>query len=114
ENEFARAWRRTPKIVVSTTLKRVGPNARLVSDNVEVGLRQLKAETDGLIDGSGATLAAAVGGWGLIDEYQLIIRPAVLGGGKPFFTAGLPMNLKLIGHEALPEDTVLLRYEPQL
>ena len=35
ENEFAVAWRKAPKVVVSTTLKQVGPNARLVSDNVE-------------------------------------------------------------------------------
>jgi dihydrofolate reductase len=112
ENEFARAWRDTPKIVVSTTLTEVGPNARLISGNVEAELRKLKAETDGTIDISGATIAASAGRWGLIDEYQLVIRPAVLGGGKPFFRPDLPLELKLIGTETLPEDTVLLRYAP--
>jgi dihydrofolate reductase len=112
ENEFARAWRDTPKIVVSTTLKEVGPNARLISANVADELRKLKAETDGTIDISGATVAASAGRWGLIDEYQLAIRPAVLGGGKPFFRPDLPLELKLIGAETLPEGTALLRYAP--
>jgi dihydrofolate reductase len=112
ENAFARAWRETPKIVVSTTLEHVGPNARLVSSDVEAELRRLKAETEGTIDISGATIAASAAGWGLIDEYQLVIRPAVLGGGKPFFKPGLPRELKLIGSEELPEETVLLRYAP--
>jgi dihydrofolate reductase len=112
ENAFARAWRDTPKVVVSTTLKQVGPNARLVSNDVEAELRRLKAETEGTIDVSGATIAASAARWGLIDEYQLVIRPAVLGGGKPFFKPGLPRELKLIGSETLPEDTILLRYAP--
>lgn len=112
ENEFARAWRDTPKVVVSTTLKEVGPNALLVSTNVEAELRKLKAETEGTIDISGAAIAASAGRWGLIDEYQLVIRPAVLGGGKPFFKPDLPLELKLIGSEQLPEDTMLLRYAP--
>lgn len=112
ENEFARAWRDTLKVVVSTTLTEVGPNARLVSSDVEAELRRLKAETAGTIDISGATIAAAAASWGLIDEYQLVIRPAVLGGGKPFFKPGLPRELKLVGTEVLPEDTVLLRYAP--
>lgn len=112
ENEFARAWRDTPKVVVSTTLKEVGPNARLISRDVEAELRRLKAETEGTIDVSGATIAATAGRWGLIDEYQLVIRPVVLGGGKPFFRPELPLSLELLGSETLPEGTVLLRYAP--
>ena len=34
ERDFARAWRETPKIVFSTTLREVGPNARLASGDV--------------------------------------------------------------------------------
>ena len=113
ENEFARAWRKVPKVVVSTTLTEVGPNARLVRDNVEAELRKLKAETGGIIEIAGATLAAAAGRMGLIDEYLLFVRPAVLGGGKPFFKPGLPMQLRLLGSETLPEDTILLRYGPE-
>jgi dihydrofolate reductase len=106
EVDFAVAWRKVPKAVVSTTLKEVGPNARLVSSNVEAELRKLKAGTDGLVDVSGSVLAAAAGRMGLIDEYRMFVRPIVLGGGKPFFRPDLPLDLKLIGAEDLPEGTL--------
>jgi len=112
EKDFAPAWRDTPKVVVSTTLREVGPNARLVSDNVEAELRRLKAQTDGIIEIAGARLAASAGRMGLIDEYRLFLHPIVLGGGKPFFAAGLPLQLKLVGTETLPQGVLLLRYEP--
>ena len=41
--EFAAAWRRQPKRVVSRSLKSVGPNATLVSDDIEAVIRGLKA-----------------------------------------------------------------------
>jgi dihydrofolate reductase len=49
---------------------------------------------------------------GLIDEYRMFVRPAVLGGGKPFFRPELPLELQLTGSETLPEGTLLLTYEP--
>src|SRR4051812_47964515 len=36
EHEFGRAWRATPKVVFSTTLEHVGPNARLVKEPAQV------------------------------------------------------------------------------
>ena len=112
ERDFAPAWRSAPKVVVSTTLRQVGPNARVVSGNVEAELRKFKAETPGRIEVAGATLAASLGRMGLIDEYHLFFHPAVLGGGKPFFAAGLPLDLKLLGTEQLPQGVVRLAYEP--
>jgi hypothetical protein len=47
EQAFAAAWRKQPKWVVSRTLKSVGPNARLVKDDLEGAIRKLKAERDG-------------------------------------------------------------------
>lgn len=107
--EFAVAWRETPKVVVSTTLREVGPNASLVSDDVDAALRRLVDETDGEIDIGGPTLAATLTRLGLVDEYRLYVRPAVLGGGTPFFAGG-PVDLELLDVETLPDDTVLLRY----
>ena len=37
--EFAAAWRRQPKWVVSRSLKSVGPNATLVEDDIEAVIR---------------------------------------------------------------------------
>lgn len=112
EREFAHFWQQTPKVVISTTLKEVGANARLVSDDVEAAARALKAETEGDISVSGAELAASFGRWGLIDEYQLFVYPSVAGGGKPYFAHGVPLDLKPLGSERLPEDVLLLRYAP--
>ena len=51
ELEFAAAWRRQPKWVVSRSLKSVGPNATLVADDVEAVIRGLKAQLVGEIAG---------------------------------------------------------------
>ena len=112
QEEYATVWRATPKVVVSTTLTDVGPNATLVSDDVDAELRRIVAETDGEIDVGGPTLAATLARLGLIDEYRLYQRPAVLGGGKPFFSEGMASGVSLLDVEMLPEDTVLLRYQP--
>ena len=112
QKEFATVWRETPKVVVSTMLSEVGPNATLVSGDVDAQLQRIVAETDGEIDVGGPTLAATLVRLGLVDEYRLYQRPVVLGGGKPFFPEGAPSGVSLLDVEMLPEDTVLLRYQP--
>lgn len=107
--EFAPLWRATPKLVCSTTLREVGPNATLVREDVVGTLGRLKTETEGVIDVGGAELAASLEGQGLIDEYHLYVHPVVLGGGKPFF-AGKTPKLRFLGQQILPQDVVLLRY----
>ena len=60
----------------------------------------------------GPTLAATFMQRGLIDEYRLFVRPIVLGGGKPYFTAlDRPIALRLAETRAFPGGVVLLRYE---
>lgn len=115
EEEYARAWRETPKVVFSTTLESVGPNARLVRERAEVKrtVRRLKAETDGEIEVNGAGLAASLIRWGLVDEFRLYMMPVVLGGGKPYFEAGLQLELEPLGVERLPQQCTLLRFRPK-
>src|SRR6476659_621080 len=74
ERDFAVAWRRQPKWVVSRTLKSVGPNATLVSGDVEALIRGLKAQLAGEIEVAGPDLARSLTDLGLIDEYQLYLR----------------------------------------
>lgn len=54
-HDFATAWRRQPKWVVSRSLKSVGPNATLVADNPEATVRKLKDEEAGEIRSPGQT-----------------------------------------------------------
>ena len=112
ERDFARAWQETPKIVFSTTLREVGLNARLMKGDLEAAARSLKSETDGEISVSGAELAGHLARAGLIDEYRLYMHPMVLGGGKPYFQAGLSLTLKPLGTQTLPQGVTLLRYAP--
>jgi dihydrofolate reductase len=112
ERDFAHAWRETPKIVFSTTLREVGLNARLADGDAETMVRSLKAKTDGLISVGGAGLAAGLARCGLIDEYRLYMQPVVLGGGNPYFQRGLSLVLKPLGTEHLPQGVTLLRYAP--
>lgn len=109
--EFAAAWRRLPKWVVSRSLKSVGPNATLVSDDIEAVLRDLKARLAGEITVSGPELARSVTELGLIDEYRLYLHPVVLGRGKPFFAGPRP-RLRLVASDRIDDDVIRLTYVP--
>ena len=111
EHEFAAAWRRQPKWVVSRTLKTVGPNATLVDSDIEAAVRSLKARFPGEIDVSGPDLAGSLTELGLIDEYRLYFHPVVLGGGKPFFKGPRP-RLRLVATEPFGDDVIRLTYVP--
>jgi dihydrofolate reductase len=115
EQEYARVWQRTPKVVFSTTLESVGPNARLVKERAETErtVRQLKAEANGHIEVNGASLAASLVRCGLVDEFWLYVMPVVLGAGKPYFEAGLQLELEPLGAESLPQHCTLLRFRPK-
>ncbi|HET8568094.1 MAG TPA: dihydrofolate reductase family protein [Candidatus Limnocylindria bacterium] len=83
--EFARIWNQMPKIVFSTTLRAVQWNSRLVSGDVADELSRVRAEFPGDLEVGGPTLAAAFIRRGLVDEYQLLVHPVILGAGTPFF-----------------------------
>lgn len=109
--EFALAWRRQPKWVVSRTLTSVGPNASLVTSDLEATIRRLKAELDGEIDVAGPDLAQSLTDLGLIDEYRIYLHPVVLGSGRPFF-AGARSPLRLTASDRMDGDVMRLVYVP--
>ncbi len=111
ERDFAAAWRRQPKWVVSRSLQSVGPNATLVGGDVEAAIRKLKAELAGEVQVGGPELAQSLSELELIDEYRLYIRPVVLGRGKPFFAGPRP-PLRLVASDLIGEDAVRLTYVP--
>jgi dihydrofolate reductase len=107
--DFAAAWRRQPKWVVSRSLKSVGPNATLVADDVEAVIRGLKDALAGEISVSGPELARTL--TELVDEYRLYFHPVVLGRGKPFFAGPRP-PLRLVASDLMGEDVIRLTYSP--
>jgi dihydrofolate reductase len=111
DREFAAAWRSRPKWVVSHSLKSVGPGATLIAQNFEEEVRRLKSELAGEIHVGGPVLAQGLSAAGLIDEYQLYLRPVVLGGGSPFFTGARP-PLHLVASDLIADDLIRLTYVP--
>ncbi len=87
------------KVVVSTTLPSVSwNNTRVIRDNVNREIRQIKEELDGhLLLLASATLVSTLLPAGLIDEVVTTVTPIVLGQGKPYFTGlrdRVPLALK--------------------
>lgn len=111
ERDYAQAWRSQPKWVVSRSLTSVGPNAALISGDIESVIRGLKVEHPGEIEVAGPDLAQSLTDLGLIDEYRLYVHPVVLGSGKPFFAA--PRSpLRLTASDMIGERIIRLSYVP--
>lgn len=110
---FGDVMNNTPKYVVSTTLDSADAwrNSTLIRANVAEEVRALKARPGKniLIDGS-SVLIHSLAEHGLIDEYQLLVYPVVLGGGKKVFAEGARQNLRLIDAHPYPSGVVLMRY----
>jgi dihydrofolate reductase len=109
--EFARIWRDKPKVVYSTTLETVAWKSRLVREVVLEEVEALKREF-GDLEVGGPTLAATFIRLGLVDEYGLYVNPVVLGGGRPFFPAGVDRaHLRLVESRTFSSGVAFLRYE---
>ena len=111
EHDFAAAWRRQPKWVVSRSLKTVGPNATLIDGDLEAAMRRLKNEISGEVEVGGPCLAQSLTDLGLIDEYRIYLHPVVLGHGKPYFGGPRP-PLHLVASDQIDEDVIRLTYVP--
>jgi dihydrofolate reductase len=110
--DFAQIWKAKPKVVFSKTLTTVDWNSRLVKDDVGGEIAKLKAQPGRDLSVGGANLAATCIALGLVDEYRLIIHPAVLGRGKPFWPAlPKPIRLRLLETRTFRTGVLSLRYE---
>ncbi|WP_129667888.1 dihydrofolate reductase family protein [Phytoactinopolyspora endophytica] len=109
EAEFARLYMETPRYVFSDTIETVPDGVRLVrSADAVAEVQRLKRETEGELAVGGAGLAASL--VDLVDEFQPYVMPVVVGGGKPFFPAGVELKLQLAEQRTFASGTVFLRY----
>jgi dihydrofolate reductase len=112
--EVAEGMNRMAKVVFSRTLEKVTwANTRLVKSGLIEEVQKMKSESgdDMLIMGSG-TIISQLAEHGLIDEYQLVVHPIVLGAGRTLFE-GLDkrFNLKRTDSRTFENGNVFLRYE---
>ena len=112
---FARTMDAARKYVVSSTLDRVDWNAELVrGDDLEAVVKRLKQEPGTGLFVGGVTLPLALAELGLIDEYEFVVQPRLVGHG-PTLLAGLsqPIDLKLVNRREFASGAVAMRYEPR-
>ena len=110
--EFAKIWKKMPKIVFSKTLEQVGWNSRLVRGNIAEEIAQLKAQPGKDLELAGANLATTFMRLGLIDEYQVYIHPVILGSGTPMFPKlDKEITLQFVERRTFGSGVVMLRYK---
>src|SRR5712692_6247066 len=104
-----------PKVVFSRTLDKVSwSNTKLVKGDIASEIRKMKKEPGkGMaILGSGS-IVSQLAPEGLIDEYQVVVNPVVLGKGRTMFDGVKEkLNLKLTKTRAFGNGNVFLCYEP--
>lgn len=112
EQEFAEIWKGADKVVYSRTLEAPSTARTRIERNFDVEpVRQLKETASSDLSVGGPELAAHAIEAGLVDEFQLLLVPVVVGGGK----RALPhvrMDLELLDERRFGNGTVFLRYRP--
>ena len=104
-----------PKVVFSRTMDQASwNNTTLVKGDIAAEIRKLKHEPGEsmAILGSGS-IVSQLAQEGLIDEYQMVLNPIVLGKGRTMFDGiNEKLKLKLTKTRAFGNGNVLLCYEP--
>ncbi len=104
-----------PKVVFSRTLDKASwNNTKLVKGDIASEMRKMKKEPgrDMAILGSGS-IVSQLAPDGLIDEYQVVVNPVVLGKGRTMFDGiKQKVNLKLTKTRTFSNGKVFLCYQP--
>lgn len=102
------------KIVFSNTLETVGWNkTKLIKGNIVEETKKVKenSKNDITILGSGS-IVTQLADAGLIDKYELIVYPLIIGVGTPLFNGiKTKLGLRFSEMKTLKSGTVILSYE---
>ena len=116
DNPFTAVFERSQKYVASRTLKGPLPwvKSTLLEGDAADAVAELKEQPglDLLVMGSGM-LAQSLMRRGLVDEFQLLIHPLVLGSGRRLFTDDVPRSaLRLVKSVPTTTGVIIATYEP--
>jgi dihydrofolate reductase len=113
EDDFAVLLDNMQKIAFSRTLKTVDwKNTTLKHELIKEEISALKQQTGKTILAGSPSLISALTQMGLVDEYQLVIHPVILGSGLPLFkNLKDRVNLKLTKTKTFSSGAVLHYYE---
>jgi dihydrofolate reductase len=113
--DIAKGMNSMPKVVFSRRLEQAAwKNTTLVKGDLAAEIRKMKQQPgeDMAILGSGS-IVSQLAQEGLIDEYQIVVNPIVLGAGRTMFDGVKEkLSLKLTKTRAFKNGNVLLCYEP--
>jgi dihydrofolate reductase len=114
--DVATRMNKLTKVVFSRTLKKASwSNTRLVKADLAAEVRTMK-KTPGpmmVLMGS-ASIVSQLAQEGLIDEYQIVVNPVVLGSGKSMFGGVTErLNFKQTRTRTFGNGNILLCYEPR-
>jgi dihydrofolate reductase len=112
--EFGDTINRAEKIVYSRTLQEAGWNTRIARQVDPDEILAMKAQPGrDILLGPGASIARAFMDLDLIDEYQFIFHPVILGRGIPLFReSDKARELSLVRQYTLHSGVVELTYRP--
>jgi len=116
DKPFADKINATPKVVFSNTLKRAPwgtfNEARIVKGNASDEVAKLRqASGKGMVIWGSLSLARSLMSDGLIDQYELIVCPVVLGEGKRLFPeTNASLDITLLNSKSFERGSVLLTY----
>ena len=113
DREFARLLAGMTKVVISRTID-PAPGREVIDGDVAAHLEKLKAGEgrDVILSCGPATLAPLTATPGLIDEYLVVVHPAVLGSGPRLFGGNTTdLGLRLAESKVFDGGCVVLRYE---
>jgi dihydrofolate reductase len=104
-----------PKVVFSRTMDRASwNNTKLIKGDIGAEVRKMKQEPgEGMVILGSGSIVSQLAQEGLIDEYQVVVNPVVLGQGRTMFDGVKEkLALKLTRTRAFGNGNVLLCYEP--
>ncbi len=97
------------KYLASRTIQPSWNNTHLLKGDVVSAVRELKAgDGHGIAVLGSGSIAAQLGEAGLVDEYQFVIVPVALGGGRTVFNH--KSRLRLLDQRAFPCGKIVVTY----
>jgi dihydrofolate reductase len=109
--DYQQIWRAADKVVFSTTLEKVGSERTRIEPVFDPEtIRALKASAGADISIGGPGLAAHAIRAGLVDEFQVLFAPAIVGGGNAWLPHDVRLDLELLDERRFHNGTVHLRY----
>jgi len=113
ENRFAERFSAIERLVVSRTLESADVKTRIVRSNPAGELLKLKQQPGQKISVDSVSMLPALIAADLIDEFNLVVHPIIVGKGRPLLEAGSledKIGLELAETKVFKSGSVALHY----